>query len=53
MREVDMVKVELEWYRTISAHIDRIVKDMTMDDSEKVESVTWLIKQLKKTDKED
>ena len=53
MAEVDLVKVELEWYKQILEHINKVLSNPEMTDNEKVSSATWLVKQLKKSDRDD
>lgn len=53
MAEVDLVKVELEWYKQIIEHINKVLSNSQMTDDEKVKSAMWLVKQLKKSDRDD
>lgn len=53
MAEVDLIKVELEWYKQILEHVNKVLANPQMTDSEKVQSANWLVKQLKKSDRDD
>lgn len=52
MPEVDMVHVELEWTKQIITHIEKVLNSNTMTESEKIKSIEWLVRQLKKTDRD-
>jgi hypothetical protein len=53
MPEVDMIKVELNWYKQIVSHIMKVNTNDNMTDEEKLNAITWLLKQLKKTDRDE
>ena len=45
---MNKVELELSWLRQILEHIDRILKSDTMSESEKIDSIKWLMKQTQK-----
>jgi len=45
--DLDMARVELNWYIQIIEHIRIIINNQTMTESEKIKSVEWLVRQLK------
>ena len=53
MAEADLIKVELEWYKQIIEHLTKVLDSTQMSDSEKLASAWWLVKQLKKSDRDD
>lgn len=48
-----MIKVELNWYKQIVSHIMKVNTNDNMTDEEKLNAITWLLKQLKKTDRDE
>ena len=42
-----------EWYKQIIEHVTKVLDSTQMSDSEKLASAWWLVKQLKKSDRDD
>mgnify|MGYP003326030058 FL=1 len=47
-----MVRVELEWTKQIVEHIEKVLNSQSMTEHEKIKSIEWLVRQLKKTDRD-
>lgn len=47
MSKIDMKEVELNWYKQIIKHIESVTNNKNMNSEEKIESISWLVRQLK------
>lgn len=53
MSHTDLLIVEINWFKQILEHIDRVIKSDAMTDSEKVVAIAWLVRQTKSVSRDE
>jgi hypothetical protein len=53
MTQIDLLQVEINWFKQILEHINAVIKSESMTDSEKVTAIAWLVRQTKSASRDE
>jgi hypothetical protein len=53
MTQIDLLQVEINWFKQILEHINTVIKSESMTDSEKVTAIAWLVRQTKSASRDE